>query len=218
MASPMHDIVNLTGGDLAFLVKTVGGPDNVGRLKRGELQLTLKVVKKILQCDLQFDPSSFIGAGWAPWHGDANGDGLTGKIDQDERSLALKEIDWVRVVFQHFLRDGETIITGEENLKRQKAVGHIRFGGNVFASLWQDYQKNKKNSVLEWLYTTHGITFISFFGLVLRDPDGGRFVLCLCRGGGGWDWSYGWLGGDWGARCVSGVPASDNAQQSVSLT
>ena len=208
MASPMQDLVDLTGGDWAFLVKAVGGPQNVLRLKRGELKLTLEVVKMVLRCDASFDPASFIGSEWTPWRGPVDGNGLEGAIEQDERSLALKEIDWTQVRFEHYLNDGEKTIKGEEKLKRAIAAGHIRFGGNVLLSLWNDYKENKGNSVLEWIYRTHGIEFLDFLGLTLRDPGGNRSVLYLYRDGREWDWNCDWLGREWVARDLSGVPDS----------
>ncbi|MCX6713049.1 MAG: hypothetical protein NTY66_02475, partial [Candidatus Vogelbacteria bacterium] len=73
--------------------------------------------------------------------------------------------------------------------------------------LWLDYQANKENSVLGWLYRTRKITYLDFFGLVLRDPDGRRCVLCLYRhGDGSWLWNYYWLDGDWESeRCSAGL-------------
>jgi len=57
--------------------------------------------------------------------------------------------------------------------------------------LWQDYQQNKAESVLEKLYQQKGITYIDFFGDILRGPDGDRYVLYLCRhDDGSWHGDY----------------------------
>ncbi len=205
-------------GQIEALGNILGGMETIQGILRGEVEVTLTVIKRLLACEVSFDPASFIGAEWAPWRGAADGKGLEGDIYQDERSLTLTEIDWVKVTFQNFLKENEPSITGEEKLKRQKEAGHVRFGGNVFLSLWQDYQKNKKDSVLEWLHRTHGITFLDFFGLILRVPNGSRFVLYLYRNGGEWSWDCNYLEDDWHAHDLSGVPASDSTQASVPST
>lgn len=54
-----------------------------------------KTRKNILFIDrsIPFNPAKFIGAGWTIWRGPADGDGLSGEEDHDERSLAIMEID-----------------------------------------------------------------------------------------------------------------------------
>ena len=194
MVSPMQDLCDLTGGDWGFLVKVIGGPENVRRLKRGELEISLKEIMRILPCTKPFDPASFIGSGW--------------KFEDGESKDVRMDIDWCKVRFEHYLKEGETTITGEEKLKRINASGDTPFGAKVFFSLWQDYQKNKENSVLEWLYRTHGIIFMDFFRDVLRRPRGSRCVLYLFRDADEWDADCSWLDDDWNAGDVSGVPAS----------
>lgn len=149
--------------------------------------------------NLKFNPAEFIGEGWTIWKGPANGDGLSGKAEVDERSPALMEVDLSKALFESCLKQGESSIKGEEKLRRLRESGNIQFGGNVFLALWQDYQQNKENSCLEWLYRNHKISWMSFFGLVLRNPNGRRCVLCLFRYDGEWDWSYSWLGYVWRA-------------------
>lgn len=205
-------------GQVEALGNIIGGMETIQGILRGEVEVTLTVIKRLCACEVSFDPVSFIGAEWAPWRGAADGKGLEGDIDQDDRSLAIKEIDWVKVDFKNFLKTDEPSITGEEKLKRQKEAGHVRFGGNVFLSLWQDYQKKKKDSVLEWLHRTHGITFLDFFGLILRNPSGDRCVLYLYRVGGRWVWNCHYLELDCDAHNLSSVPASDSTQASVPST
>lgn len=150
-----------------------------------------------------FDPARFIGKDWRIWRGPADGDGLTGEEDMDPRR-DIAEIEIARIIFETCLKEGENSITGEEKLSRQKKAGYIRLGGNTFLGFWEDYQANKENSVLEWLYQTRKITYLDFFGDILRDPSGSRRVLCLDRSGDGrWGWSCGWLGGGWGAGSLS---------------
>jgi len=145
-----------------------------------------------------FDPARFIGKDWRIWRGSANGDGLTGEKDTDPRSQDIAEIEIARILFETCLREGENSITGEEKLSRLKKAGHIRLGGNTFLGLWEDYQANKENSVLEWLYRSAKITYMDFFGDVLRSPGGRRRVLYLYRfDDGSWFWRVHWLGFDW---------------------
>lgn len=158
-----------------------------------------------------FNPAEFIGnKGWTTWLGPADGDGLSGEPDQDSREQTLAEVDFSQALIKNFLKEKENSITGEKNLRRQKEAGHIRLGGVTFMALWQDYQTNKENSVLEWLYRTSKVVYLDFFGLVLRSPHGSRFVLCLSRlEGGSWDWHCYWLGDDWGSElCSAGLANS----------
>jgi hypothetical protein len=119
--------------------------------------------------------------------------------------LELAEVDLAKFVFETCLEKNETSISGEEKFLRLKEKSEfIRFGANVFLGLREDYQAKKENSVLEWLYRNHKITFMDFPGTVLRCPYGDRHVLCLFRNdGGGWDWNYNWL--DY--RCNSDSPS-----------
>lgn len=153
-----------------------------------------------------FDPVKFIGAGWAFWKGLKDGNGLEGEEERDKASISLTEVDFDRADFLTCLEKDESLITGEEKFIRLKKLGRTLFGANVFAGLLQDYQAQKENSVLERLCRDKGITYIDFFGDVLRDPGGDRCVLYLCRSGGGrWGWDYRWLGSGWDGRGFSAV-------------
>ncbi len=140
-----------------------------------------------------------MGKGWATWKGPIDGDGLSGEEDVDPRGLALTEIDISKLIFETNLKKGENSIKGEEKLRRQKEMYVIRHGGNAFLGLWEDYQANKENSVLEYLYRTQERTFLDFMGQILRSPYGYRSVLYLCRDDGEWCWYCRWLGRDWDA-------------------
>jgi hypothetical protein len=159
-----------------------------------------------------FDPVQFfgLGNGWSIWKGPADGDGKSGEEDIDPRSLAIAEVNVSEMIFETGLKDGETSIKGEEKLRRLKDdTGFIRFGGNVFMGLWLDYEANKENSVLEFLYQTKKIGYLDFFGTILRNSSGYRYVLYLYRSDGGeWDWDYYWLDDGWDARNLSAGRAS----------
>lgn len=144
---------------------------------------------KHLALGTTIDPAEFIGGGFTVWKGPKEGEGLQGDEDRDEREDDLTEVDFTQVDFATCLNSGERSIKGEEKLERMKASGKLRLGGRTFLALWQNYQATKEESVLEWLYRIFGIVWIDFFGLVLRDPNGRRYVLCLCRSDNGhWSW------------------------------
>lgn len=148
----------------------------------------------------QFDPTIFIGEGWATWKGPIDGDGLSGEEDIDPRSLALTEIKPDNFIFKISLKKGENSISGEEKIRRLKEEKPeiVRFAGNVFLGLWLDYEANKENSILEWLHINFGVTSMDFPGQIIRHPNGYPIILYLRRGGDGeWNWGCFWLGGQW---------------------
>jgi len=146
-----------------------------------------------------FDPAKFINKDWAFWKGSKNGDGLKGEEERDKASLVLMEVDFEKADFLTCLEQGERSITGEEKLIRLRKLNRPLYGATQFMGLWQDYQQNKDQSVLEKLYQQKGVTYVDFFGDILRNPHGCRRVLCLCRRGvGSWHWYYYWLGSYWG--------------------
>lgn len=53
--------------------------------------------------------------------------------------------------------------------------------------------------------------YLFFWGTIYRGSGGGLGVRCLWWGGGGWGWSYDWLGSGWGASrpalLLASVPA-----------
>ncbi len=140
----------------------------------------------------KFNPAKFIGEGW--------------KIDEeDERSLALTEIDLTTIRFESMLKNGEKRVQGEEKLTRLKDSGYVRLDAKVFQILWE----NQHLIPTSWKEKTNGnTTYIFFDGTVLRDPHGGRYVLYLYWGDGQWSWDCGWLGNDWDVCDPSAVLAS----------
>lgn len=179
-----------------------------------EFRLVLRGLAKIvrepfkLACNKSPSPKAFIGKGWAVWKGPVDGNGLEGEEDRDVREDELLVIDWEQVLLEDHLEEEEASIYGEEKLRRAIASGKIQLGGNAFFSLWTDYKTNCENSILEKL-RHNGVTRIYFFGLRLRNPRGGRDVLCLFVDGSGWCWRCDWLGSSWsdGGRSAS-LPSS----------
>ncbi len=155
-------------------------------------------VLPMLDCTKLFDPTDFIGKDWK-------------ELERDERAYALTQVDFSRCQFLSCLKEGEGHIKGEERLRRLKKDHSqlIRLGGNQFLALWEDYQKNGDNSVLEHLRLTQGITYLNFPGLILQNPSRHRNVLYLRWRGGHWRWRCSWLDNEWNDRGWSSVsPAS----------
>ncbi len=137
-----------------------------------------------------FNPAEFIGAGWKFWLGPADGDGLSGELEQDSRSLALTEVDVTKIFLEVHLKKSETSTTGEERLKRLIATNRVRLDLGVFKTLWD----NKALIPASWKEKTGGnTTYIFFDGQILRSPDGRRYTLYLYWDGGEWRWLVYWL-------------------------
>ena len=115
------------------------------------------------------------------------------KGDTDERSLLLTEVDFSKTLFETCLKEGEPRITGEEKLKRLIKSDNIRLDPRFGEALYQE----EGHMTLERFYKERNVTYLDFFGKVLVGPLGGRCVLYLCRRGGRWYRSAGWLGRGW---------------------
>jgi len=138
------------------------------------------------------DPATFIGKRWsvAERVGERSGGNL------DAGKIAVKD----------YLKKGESYINGEVRLRRIKTAKDIQLDADDFLALWQE----EGHKTLNWLYETKNITWLSFWGTILLDPDGYRFVLYLCRRrGGSWRWDCRWVGyGRWFTVGPAGVLAS----------
>ena len=141
-----------------------------------------------------FNPAEFMDSDWT--------------IDeQDERSLALTEVDLAQVKFETCLKLGETSITGKAKLKRLKKTGHIRLDARFFMALW----KNQSLIPEIWKEKTNGnATYIYFEGTVLHNSEGLRRVLGLCWVRGQWCWFCGWHENDWNVTRPSAVLESSS--------
>ena len=158
------------------------------------------ILSLVLVTSKQFDPTKFLGEGWTIWKGPIKGDGMHGEEDVDPRSLGIKKIKVSEFIFETSLNADEGSGVEEEKLCRLKEEkpDFTRFGGNVFLGLWEDYEANDENSILEWFYQNFGINRMNFPGLILRGPDGDRHVLCFFRRNDGrWFWACSWLYYQW---------------------
>ena len=172
-----------------------------------EVSRFLNGIGSILTIDrtTHFDPVHFIGKGWSIWRGQVDGDGLTGDEDQDERSLALTEVDLSKIRIETCLHNRETVVGGEEKFLRLKAANYIRLDAKVFQTFWEHKDKIPE----PWKEKANGNTRLIFFdGTILRSPYGARSVLYLYWNGDGWYWIYYCLGIDWFTNTPSAVLAS----------
>jgi hypothetical protein len=152
-------------------------------------------VENILKIDRSksFNPTKFIGEDMII-------------EDEDERSLALTEIDLTAVRFETMLKKGEVSIDGEEKFRRLLRVsGHIRLDARIFQTLWE----NQHMIPASWKEKTNGsLTFIYFDGTVFRSVlEDDRCALFLFWDDGQWDWRYNWLDGERNANNPSAVLA-----------
>lgn len=181
----------------SVLQKVIDNPRDAGREFTAFLKNGGRVIvgePKVIPVDRTsaFDPVAFIGKGWSI-------------VEEDERSLALTEVDLSKVSFETMLENGESSVVGEEKLKRLKAQGNIRLDAKVFQTLWE----NQHLIPASWKELTNGnTTYVFFDGTVLQDSFGGRCVLCLYWDDGEWYWFCYWLDSEWDALDPSAVLAS----------
>lgn len=124
--------------------------------------------------------------------------------EEDRRSLALTEVNLSKVQLVTTLREGETVVTGEERLRRLKEASCIRLDAKVFQTLWEDQALIPE----EWKKKINGNTrYIRFEGTELRYRDGNRYVLSLYWNAGQWDWDDYWLEDECDVNAPSAVLA-----------
>ncbi len=112
--------------------------------------------------------------------------------EQDRRAMALTEIDFGAINFENcFSKEDGLVISGEEKLRRLRDGRNILLGASAFLALWNEWE----HQTLEALYQQRGTSVFEFFGNILEDQGGSRFVLCLFRAENRkWRWGYLWMG------------------------
>ena len=141
----------------------------------------MTIRSKIVRIDrtVPFDPSSFIGQGWDFWRGPANSNGLRGEVWQDERSLALTEIDCTKIGLKTCFKRRESDLKGEVLLRRLQASGDpILLDAGIFQHFWNDPHLFSRCFEGE---TVGQVNSVLFLGNLLRSPLCRRHVLYLCR-------------------------------------
>lgn len=177
-----------TNGWTKSVIQKMGGVDIADAFLRGEYVLT-KVVRDVdsivisIDRTTPFDPVAFAGEGWSI-------------VEEDERSLKISEIDLTKISLKTKLKDGEDFIVGEENLKRFINSDDIRLDAKVLQTLLEnkhlipDSWKNKINGETPCIY---------FYGTILREDTGKRYVMCLMwhDNDNEWTWWSEWLDVRW---------------------
>lgn len=180
---------NLTLGQVEAIANKLGGEEGVKRFLAGELVVKEVEKSNLLRIDRStpFDPEKFIGKGWKIVEG-----------SEDERSLALAEIDLSKPNLVSILKPGEEWVMGDVNLARLKKSKVIRMDAKIFQTLWE----NKALIPSSWKEKV-----VFFDGTLLWSPSGGRYALDLFWYGRQWDWDYVWQGSGRLAVCASAVLA-----------
>lgn len=178
----------------------LNNPKHSFRLKVRELALEHFPLAKIESPGIltlaPFTPEKF---GCTIWRGEAKGNGLEGKEEQDERSLLKTSFDPATITevnLQTGLKADEVFISGE--VKRARVILKMIQADARFA---QTLLEEEGQKTLRFLHDTLEITWLEFLGTVLRGPSGDRYALCLFReGDGSWGCDFRWLDNDRFAR------------------
>jgi hypothetical protein len=121
--------------------------------------------------------------------------------EQDKRSIILKEIDSSAITLESMLQ-GETVIKGEEHLKRLKNMGHTRLDARVFQTLWENQHLIPEH----WKGTMDDPKHIFFDGTVLKNQHGRYVISMYWDMDKEWRWTYCRLDiGGWKAEDLSAV-------------
>jgi hypothetical protein len=112
--------------------------------------------------------------------------------EEDERSLALTEINLSDVRFEHMFDSKEPfMVSGEMRLERIKKAGYVRLDANIFQILF----KNQYLIPEKWKKIESGyIKNIYFDGTIFSNTHGNRYVLSMYWTGRCWGWCPHWLG------------------------
>jgi hypothetical protein len=122
-----------------------------------------------------FNPTAFIGKGWAY------------DEPRDVRSAALGKVDYRKVKLSaDWLRGGGSLGGEERHTRIIADTTAVPLNCDHFLDLWN----NKEKIPEEW----KKVAYITFDGDIFRSPDGSRSVLDLYWRGGKWHWHYYWLG------------------------
>lgn len=130
----------------------------------------ITLVSNLLQIDRSkpFEPVAFIGEGWSI-------------IEQDERSLALTEVDLNKITFETTFRSGEVSVRGEEKKKRLIASAKVRIDAKVVQTLLE------KEELIPGSWKKNG--HLCFYGTEFLRPNWNeRYVLCLSWVINEWRW------------------------------
>jgi len=120
-------------------------------------------------------------------------DGYKLESHEDCGEVDVKDIE----LYLSKKQESDNYIKGEDLLKELKDKKPLN------SAVLKYLLDNPKHIPEEWKGK-----YISFFGTILRSPNGTRRVLYLYYDGSQWDWDYHWLGNDWFDNRPSAVLAS----------
>lgn len=127
--------------------------------------------------------------------------------ETDARSIRLAELNLTKVQLVTMLKDGETSIKGEKNLKRLKTSGLVRLDADIFLTLWENQHLIPES----WKEKVNGNRrCICFSGTVIKDSLGNRYALSLSWNDHYSSWGTGpvLLSFDWSYQYLSAVLAT----------
>ncbi len=186
------DLLNTEGLDLIIENAADAGKhfthflDTLGQIMHDELSSTriINIERKQL-----FDPVQFM-----------HHRGLE-IAEQDERSVMLEKIDISKIALVSMLGT-DTVITGNEHLKRLKKAGHIRLDARIFQTLWE----NQELIPEVWKGTKKVAKHIFFDGTILKNQFGKYVIGMFWDRDNRWSWTYCRLDlGGWRSEDVSAV-------------
>jgi hypothetical protein len=121
--------------------------------------------------------------------------------EQDERSMALEEIDVSHIALESMLK-GDMVISGEEHLKRLKRSSYIRLDARIFQTLWENLHLVPEH----WKGTDDSPKHIFFDGTILKNQYGRYVISMFWDKDRNWRWTYCRLDlGGWTAADLSAV-------------
>ena len=128
-----------------------------------------------------FKPQDLLGEGWRI-------------VWQDDRSLAITELDLSNVVFDSFVGSKEPwiYIRGYARSKRleEASCNYIPLDAEIFQTLWENpYLIPDSWKSMDGKDDENGRTIYIFFnGTILQDENGAKCILALC-----WNQNKGWF-------------------------
>jgi hypothetical protein len=132
---------------------------------------------RILKIDRSspFDPVSFLGEGWKV-------------VEEDERALALTEIDLSKVYFDSMVKESELSISHKTKQKRLREGKNIPLDAKCLQTLWEDKHYIPELWRFRNSYGQKTLRDMNFDATILRRGNDQSSVLGLSFACGKWQW------------------------------
>jgi hypothetical protein len=117
-------------------------------------------------------------------------------VEQDERALKVTRLDLDDVRLVTVFGKEETLVGGEEKIRRLKETGFIRLDARAFQEIWKN-----RALIPEWWKSK----VVFFDGTVLRRPDEKMCIFCIYWINDHWDSNYITLDNFWNDKYPSAV-------------